>query len=93
MGALHEGHLSLVRLAADHADQVVVTVFVNPTQFHRADDLAAYPRDLDGDLEALEALANAAPALVFAPPVEEVYPRCISPWGRYATRRCPLKGG
>jgi pantoate--beta-alanine ligase len=75
MGALHEGHLSLVRLAASHADLVVVSIFVNPTQFDRADDLAAYPRDLDGDETALAALGGDAPALVFVPSASEVYPR------------------
>ncbi len=74
MGALHAGHLALVRLAADHADTVVVSVFVNPTQFDRPDDLAAYPRDLEGDEAALVALGGAAPAAVFAPAAEELYP-------------------
>jgi pantoate--beta-alanine ligase len=75
MGALHAGHLALVRLAAEHGDHTVVSVFVNPTQFDRADDLAAYPRELAGDEAALAALGEAAPALVFAPDVAEVYPR------------------
>ena len=75
MGALHEGHLALVRLAAERAEVVVVSVFVNPTQFDRPDDLAAYPRDLAGDEAALEALGLATPVVVFAPGVEEMYPR------------------
>jgi pantoate--beta-alanine ligase len=75
MGALHDGHLSLVRLAAERAETVVVSIFVNPTQFDRADDLDAYPRDLDGDEAALAALGDAAPALVFVPAPEEIYPR------------------
>lgn len=75
MGALHEGHLALVRLAAEHADTVVVSVFVNPTQFDRVDDLAAYPRDLDADERALAVLGPAAPAMVFAPGAKELYPR------------------
>jgi len=71
MGALHAGHRSLIERAASECDVVAVTVFVNPLQFDDADDLAAYPRDLDGDV----ALATAAGAsLVFAPPVEEMYP-------------------
>lgn len=74
MGALHEGHLSLVRLAAAQADLVVVSIFVNPTQFDRPDDLAAYPRDLERDEAALAALGDAAPAVVFAPSVAELYP-------------------
>ncbi|MEX2503795.1 MAG: pantoate--beta-alanine ligase [Egicoccus sp.] len=75
MGALHEGHLELVRVARDRCDLLVVSVFVNPTQFDRPDDLAAYPRDLDGDEAALQTLGEVAPDLVFAPAVEEVYPR------------------
>ena len=74
MGALHEGHLQLVRDAAARADRVVVSIFVNPTQFDRADDLAAYPRDLAADEAALADLRDVAPDLVFAPEVEEVYP-------------------
>lgn len=71
MGALHEGHLSLVREAGDHADVVVVTVFVNPAQFDDAGDLAAYPRTEEQDVE----LATAAGAdLVLVPAVEEIYP-------------------
>jgi pantoate--beta-alanine ligase len=75
MGALHEGHLALVRLAAEHGDHTVVSIFVNPTQFDRREDLAAYPRDLDGDLEALGELGSATPAVVFAPTVADIYPR------------------
>jgi pantoate--beta-alanine ligase len=75
MGALHEGHLELVRLAAEHGDHTVVSIFVNPTQFDRREDLAAYPRDLEGDLAALEGLEAAAPAVVFTPTAAEIYPR------------------
>lgn len=74
MGALHGGHLALVRHAAARADHVVVSIFVNPTQFDRADDLAAYPRDLAADEAALAGLGDAAPDLVFAPEVAELYP-------------------
>ncbi len=78
MGALHDGHLTLVRRAAGIAPIVVVTVFVNPTQFDVAADLAAYPRDLEGDLAALSPLADGpgAPArlIVHAPGVADVYP-------------------
>jgi pantoate--beta-alanine ligase len=71
MGALHEGHLSLIRRAREQADVVVVSLFVNPTQFRPNEDLAAYPRDEARDA----ALAEAEGAdLLFAPGVEEVYP-------------------
>ncbi|MBC8426739.1 pantoate--beta-alanine ligase [bacterium] len=69
MGALHEGHLSLVRRAGE-LGRVVVSIFVNPTQFGPGEDFADYPRMLDRDLEAM---AGLAPAAVFAPSVEEMY--------------------
>lgn len=75
MGALHEGHLSLVRLAAAHADAVVVSVFVNPLQFDRAADLETYPRDLAADEAALSGLSMDTPLVVFAPTAVEVYPK------------------
>ena len=71
MGYLHEGHLSLVRIARERADRVVATIFVNPTQFGPNEDLDRYPRDEEGDLAKLRAQGT---ALVFCPPVEEVYP-------------------
>lgn len=72
MGALHEGHLALIDEAkARGASRVVVTIFVNPKQFDRADDLAAYPRDLDTDLDACEARGV---SLVFAPNDRAMYP-------------------
>ncbi|WP_024285737.1 pantoate--beta-alanine ligase [Cellulomonas sp. KRMCY2] len=71
MGALHEGHLALVRTARDHADQVVVTIFVNPLQFGAGEDLDRYPRDLGRDVDLL---AAAGADIVFAPEVGEVYP-------------------
>ncbi|MEQ1652319.1 MAG: pantoate--beta-alanine ligase [Hyphomicrobium sp.] len=71
MGALHDGHLALVRFAKKKADRVVVSIFVNPTQFAPTEDLGRYPRDEAGDLAKL---ASVAADLVWAPAVEEMYP-------------------
>jgi pantoate--beta-alanine ligase len=71
MGSFHEGHLSLVRRAREACDVVVVSLFVNPTQFGPTEDLATYPRDESRDRELAEAEGV---DLLFAPPVEEVYP-------------------
>jgi pantoate--beta-alanine ligase len=72
MGNLHAGHLSLARLAAERADRVVLTIFVNPTQFGVGEDYAAYPRTLSED-RALIDRAGTVDAL-FVPDVEEIYP-------------------
>ena len=71
MGALHEGHASLVRRAVAENEIVVVSVFVNPTQFNDKNDLLKYPRTLEADCELLE---KEGTAYVFAPSVEEIYP-------------------
>lgn len=79
MGALHDGHLSLIREARRHSDRVIVTIFVNPMQFNNPDDLTKYPRDEARDLAMLE---EAGVDVLFAPGVEEVYPdgfcTCVS---------------
>lgn len=74
MGALHDGHLGLVRAARTAAKHVIVTIFVNPTQFSDPGDLEAYPRTLEADLAALAALGSDAPDVVFAPDAHEIYP-------------------
>ncbi len=71
MGALHEGHLSLVKRAVAENDVALVSVFVNPTQFNNPVDLATYPRNEEEDFRLL---AGAGAAAVFAPSVEEMYP-------------------
>ena len=71
LGALHRGHLEHVKRARELADTVVVSIFVNPLQFGATEDLAKYPRDLDGDLAQLEEFGV---EYVFAPTVEQMYP-------------------
>ncbi|ELY2795464.1 pantoate--beta-alanine ligase [Cronobacter dublinensis] len=72
MGNLHDGHMTLVDEAKTHADVVVVSIFVNPMQFDRADDLARYPRTLQEDCEKLK---KRGADIVFAPTPDEVYPQ------------------
>ena len=90
MGALHEGHLSLVQLARRHADRVVASVFVNPVQFDRADDFARYPRDLERD-GAL--LAGAGADVLFAPDVQEIYQEGAQTYVTVEQLSQPLCGG
>ncbi len=77
MGALHEGHLSLVRAARANCDTVATSIFVNPTQFGPTEDLAKYPRSFDRDCELLE---REGVAMLFAPTVEEMYPAGAVTW-------------
>lgn len=75
MGNLHEGHLTLVREARRHADRVVVSIFVNPLQFDRAEDLATYPRTLEADCQLL---TSNGVDLVFTPTPEIMYPKGLA---------------
>src|SRR5678809_502951 len=75
MGALHDGHLSLVREARRMCDVVIVSVFVNPAQFGPNEDFAKYPRDLTKDTALL---TDYSVDYIFAPPVEEIYPKGFS---------------
>lgn len=71
MGALHEGHLSLIKQGLLENSKIVVSIFVNPTQFDNASDLEKYPRSLEHDLELLQALSN--DIIVYAPSAEDIY--------------------
>jgi pantoate--beta-alanine ligase len=71
MGALHLGHLELVKRASKENSHVVVSIFVNPTQFNNSTDLEKYPRTLENDLELLESISN---CIVFVPDAHEIYP-------------------
>jgi pantoate--beta-alanine ligase len=89
MGALHEGHLSLVREARKRARLVVVSIFVNPTQFGPGEDFTRYPRDLEGDTQKL---ATAGADLVFAPDASAMYPPGDDTRVRPGAVAAPLEG-
>ena len=76
MGALHPGHLSLVEKAIEENDRVVVSIFVNPTQFNNPEDLEKYPQNLETDLEILRRYQSKV--VVFAPKVSEIYPEEVA---------------
>ncbi len=89
MGALHAGHLSLVRRARAECDAVIATIFVNPTQFGPQEDFSRYPRTLDPDLDLLAA-ENCD--LVFVPAKEEIYPPGFSTYVEPPAVAAPLEG-
>lgn len=72
MGALHDGHVSLIKKSADENDYTLISIFVNPKQFNNSEDLKQYPRTLEADLTLLEGLTN---CVVFAPDEAELYPK------------------
>ena len=72
MGALHNGHVSLIKKSTEENDYTLISIFVNPKQFNNSEDLKQYPRTLDADLTLLEGLIN---CVVFAPDEEELYPK------------------
>ncbi len=90
MGFLHEGHLSLVRAARTECASVVVSIFVNPTQFGPSEDLSRYPRDLPRDLEMLK---HVKADLVWMPTAEEMYPPGFQTWVTVDEVTQPLEGG
>ena len=89
MGALHEGHLSLVRAAKAECDYTVVSIYVNPSQFGPGEDLDEYPRTLEADLDAL---AGCKAELAFAPAGEEVYREAHASWVEVGSVAEPLEG-
>jgi len=88
MGFLHEGHLSLIRRAREECDHVAVSVFVNPTQFGKNEDLSKYPRDIDRDLKLIEPLTD----LVWMPTAEIMYPQGYQTWVEVEAITSPLEG-
>jgi len=89
MGALHEGHVSLVRVATTRADCVVVSIFVNPAQFSPNEDFNKYPRELEADIAKCEA---AGAHVIFAPPADQVYPKGYSTYITEEFVARPLEG-
>jgi pantoate--beta-alanine ligase len=95
MGYLHSGHLSLVQRALDECEHVIVTIFVNPTQFGANEDLSKYPRDLERDLNLLTSLVSPSSAkelIVWNPSAEIMYPPGYQTWVEVEALTYPLEG-
>ena len=95
MGALHEGHLSLVQRSVAETDQTIVSIFVNPTQFGPTEDFDKYPRTLESDLERLASLelpSGQNPIIAFAPAADEMYPQGFSSYVTVGGAAEPLEG-
>lgn len=95
MGYLHSGHLSLVSRAMDECEHVIVTIFVNPTQFGANEDLSKYPRDLERDLNLLSSLSSPSSAkelIVWNPSAETMYPLGYQTWVNVEALTNPLEG-
>jgi len=88
MGYLHDGHLSLIRRAREECDHVIVSIFVNPTQFGANEDLSKYPRDLERDLRLIEPYTD----LVWTPSAEDMYPQGYQTWVEVEALTHPLEG-
>lgn len=95
MGFLHDGHLSLIRRARDECDHVIVSIFVNPTQFGPKEDLAKYPRDLEKDfrlISSLETPSSASEIVVWTPSAESMYPTGYQTYVDVEAMTHPLEG-
>jgi len=88
MGYLHEGHLALIRRAREECEHVVVSIFVNPTQFGANEDLSKYPRDLERDFRLIEPYTD----LVWTPSAEAMYPQGYQTWVEVEAVTRPLEG-
>jgi pantoate--beta-alanine ligase len=77
MGALHKGHASLIKKAVDENEKVVISIFVNPTQFNNKEDLDKYPKTLDADIQLISTISE--DVIIFTPDVAEIYPDSIEP--------------
>jgi len=88
MGYLHEGHLALIRRAREECEHVIVSIFVNPTQFGPKEDLSKYPRDMERDFRLIEPYTD----LVWTPSAESMYPQGYQTWVEVEAMTRPLEG-